>query len=87
MGLDIPWTAWAAVYPVTALVGLLPISLGGVGPREAAYVYLISLFNISREAALAFGIMWFSLVFANGLLGGLIYVFGGELSVRDAIRT
>jgi uncharacterized membrane protein YbhN (UPF0104 family) len=86
LGLDVPWAAWAAVYPVTALVGFLPISLSGVGPREAAYVYLIGLFGISRETALAFGIMWFSVVLANGLLGGLFYVFGGELSERDAAR-
>jgi uncharacterized membrane protein YbhN (UPF0104 family) len=85
--LDVPWAIWAAVYPVTALVGFLPISLSGVGPREAAYVYLIGLFGISREAALAYGIMWFSVVLGNGLLGGLFYVFGGELSVRDVIRT
>jgi uncharacterized membrane protein YbhN (UPF0104 family) len=87
LGLDVPWVAWAAVYPVTALVGFLPISLSGVGPREAAYVFLIGLFGISREMALAYGIMWFSMVLGNGLVGGLFYVFGGELNVRDAVRT
>jgi hypothetical protein len=31
--------------------------------------------------------MWFSMVLGNGLVGGLFYVFGGELNVRDAVRT
>jgi uncharacterized membrane protein YbhN (UPF0104 family) len=87
LALKIPWAAWAVVYPVTAVVGFLPISLGGVGPREAAYVFLIGLFGVSRETALSLGIMWLSVVVANGLLGGLFYVFGGEMKVRDAIRT
>jgi hypothetical protein len=71
---------------VTALVGFLPISLSGVGPREAAYVYLIGLFGLSREVALTFGLMWFSVVLVNGLLGGLFYVLGGELRVTDAVK-
>lgn len=87
LGLDIPIAAWAAVYPLAALVAFLPVSLGGVGPREAAYVYLIGLFGISRETALAYGIMWFSMVLASGLTGGGFYVFGGGLSARDVVRT
>lgn len=86
LGLKVPWAAWAVIYPVTALVGFLPISLSGVGPREAAYVYLIGLFGLSREVALTFGLMWFSVVLMNGLLGGLFYVFGGELRVTDAVK-
>jgi uncharacterized membrane protein YbhN (UPF0104 family) len=85
LGLTIPWAVWAVIYPVTAFVAFLPVSLSGIGPREAAYVYLMGLSGVSREVSLAFGIMWFSIVLTSGLIGGLIYVFGGELMVRDAI--
>ena len=85
LDLGIPWPVWAVIYPVTALAAFLPISLSGVGPREAAYVYLIGLSGVSREICLAFGIMWFSIVLASGLVGGFFYLFGGELSMRDAI--
>jgi len=85
LGLGLPVGVWAVVYPVTAFVAFLPISLSGVGPREAAYIYLLGFSGVSGEAGLAFGIMWFSIVLASGLIGGVFYVFGGQLRVRDAV--
>jgi uncharacterized membrane protein YbhN (UPF0104 family) len=79
LGLDLPAATWAIIYPATAVVAFLPISLSGVGPREAAYVYLLGLSGIPREEALSLGIMWLSIVIINGLVGGGIYLFGGEL--------
>jgi len=87
LDLEIPIGVWAIIYPVTAFVAFLPISFNGVGPREAAYVYLMGFSGVPREVSLAFGIMWFSIVLASGLIGGAFYVFGGELVSRDAIRS
>ncbi|UCG39067.1 MAG: flippase-like domain-containing protein, partial [bacterium] len=87
LGLGVPAAAWLVIYPVTSFVAFLPISLNGVGPREAAYIYLIGLMGVGREQALSLGIMWFSLVLASGLVGGAFYLFGGELRVTDAVRT
>ncbi len=84
LGMAIPLSAWAVIYPLSALAGFLPISLSGVGPREAAYVYLTGLYGVARETALAFGIMWFSVVLVNGLAGGIVYVFGSEMRIKDA---
>ena len=39
---------------VSALVSLLPISVGGFGTREGIYILLLSQQGISKEAALAF---------------------------------
>ena len=86
LDLRVPVGVWAIIYPVTAFVAFLPISFNGVGPREASYVYLMGFSGVPREVSLAFGIMWFSIVLASGLIGGAFYVFGGELVSRDAIR-
>jgi uncharacterized membrane protein YbhN (UPF0104 family) len=85
IGLNIPGPAWAVIYPLTAIAGFLPISLSGVGPREAAYVYLTGLFGVARETALAFAMMWLTIVVLNGLVGGIIYVVGGEVRVKNAV--
>ena len=40
------------VVPVAILVGLLPVSLGGLGPREATYVALLGLGGVAPAPAL-----------------------------------
>lgn len=49
------------------LVSLVPISISGIGTREAAMVYLFALNHIPKEEAIAFSFMIFT----------IFYVFGG----------
>ncbi|MEW6614387.1 MAG: lysylphosphatidylglycerol synthase transmembrane domain-containing protein [Thermodesulfobacteriota bacterium] len=49
------------------LVSLVPISILGIGTREASMIYLFALINIPKEEAIAFS----SIIFA------IFYVFGG----------
>ncbi|MBI4620199.1 MAG: flippase-like domain-containing protein [Desulfobacterales bacterium] len=49
------------------LASLVPISILGIGTREAAMIYLFALINIPKEEAIAFS----SVIFA------VFYVFGG----------
>ena len=73
------------VYPVSAIVATVPLSLNGIGLREAAYVYMLGFFGVGREEAFALGVMWFSIVLLNGAIGGIPYLFGGQLKL-DEIR-
>jgi len=79
LGLDITGKAWFVIYPFSAMAAFLPISLNGLGVREAAYIYMMAFFGVPSEIALSLGFMWFSIVIANGILGGLPYVLGGSL--------
>lgn len=79
LGLSVPLSAWLVIYPVSAMAATIPLSLNGIGFREAAYVYMLGFFGISKEEAFALAVMWFSIVLVNGALGGIPYVFGGRL--------
>lgn len=85
LGFTIPAAAFLVVYPVSAIVATLPLSLNGIGLREAAYVYMLGFFGVSREGAFALGLMWFSIVLINGAIGGIPYLFGGQLKL-DGVR-
>ncbi len=85
LGLGVPAGAWFLIYPLAGFVSVIPVSLNGIGLREASYVYLLGLFGIGPEQAFSLGVMWFSLVLTNGMLGGLPYLFGGELKVKDSL--
>jgi uncharacterized membrane protein YbhN (UPF0104 family) len=77
--IEVPMMVWFLVYPVSALAAFLPVSLNGIGLREGTYLYMLALFGVNRESAFSLGLMWFSIVVVNGLIGGLPYLFGGTL--------
>jgi len=54
IGLQVPLYFIVILISVSALVSLLPISVGGFGTREGIYILLLSQQGISKEAALAF---------------------------------
>ena len=67
------------LYPLTSLAAFIPLSLNGIGLREAAYVYILGRFGVAPEPAFSLALMWFSIILANGLLGGGVYILGGRI--------
>lgn len=57
--------------PIIILVTLVPISLNGIGLREAAFIYLYGLEGVASEDALAMSAVLTALMMAFGLVGGL----------------
>ncbi len=51
----------AIISSSMALVSILPISIAGLGTREATAIYFFSLFNLSKEAALLFSLLVFTI--------------------------
>jgi len=71
LGLAIPWKFYFFLVPVVAAVSMLPVSLSGLGVREGAYVYFLSLAGIPQTEALTFAFGWLFVAFASSLTGGL----------------
>jgi uncharacterized membrane protein YbhN (UPF0104 family) len=61
--------AWFVAWPLSKLVAVLPISLGGLGVREAALVSLLAPYGAPREAVLASGILWQAVFIVTSLVG------------------
>jgi uncharacterized membrane protein YbhN (UPF0104 family) len=61
--------AWFVAWPLSKLVAVLPISLGGLGVREAVLVTLLVPFGAPGEAVLASGILWQAVLAVSGLVG------------------
>lgn len=75
LGLNL--VAIAMVTPVLLLVQLIPISVSGVGTREAAAVLLLGTFGVAPELAIAFSL---GILIEDYLLGlaGLLYLVKGN---------
>lgn len=73
LGITIPFWYLYLITPLVSLVTILPISVLGMGTREVSYVFLLSLFGISLNAAVAFSflVMFWSILLA---VPGLIFL-------------
>ena len=56
---SVPFTAGLALSPVVLLCGLVPFTLGGIGPRDAATIYLFAEY-MAPEPAAAVGLLMIS---------------------------
>jgi len=55
-----PFTVAMATYPWLVIAGGLPISLGGLGPREGLSVLLLAIFSIPSHVAVGVSLVFFA---------------------------
>jgi uncharacterized membrane protein YbhN (UPF0104 family) len=76
LALGLPLSAWdaMALVPLIVLAGQIPISPGGLGVREAAFVYFYGRIGILSESALAAGLVWLAALYLTGAIGGVLFL-------------
>jgi len=67
---------FAVVVPLGILIALLPISIGGLGPREATYVGLLGLAGVDPAAALVLSLTREVMNLLTALPGAVLYARG-----------
>lgn len=60
LDIDLSFFDVSIISILVAIVTLLPISVAGLGTREAAVIYLFSLFGLNKETALLFSLLVFT---------------------------
>ncbi|MFP5224744.1 MAG: lysylphosphatidylglycerol synthase transmembrane domain-containing protein [Actinomycetota bacterium] len=85
LGLDLGIGVLASAAVVAQLVALLPISINGLGLREATYVWALGLAGLDPEPALAFAVGMLGVLVIGSLAGGLVFVFGGPLTDLEGL--
>jgi uncharacterized membrane protein YbhN (UPF0104 family) len=85
LGYDVPFTVNLVVTPVLFLVFSVPVSFGGIGIREAAYVLLYGAFGVPAEAALLVSFCaWFSIL-SSQAIGALMLLAGAKSHGEKAV--
>jgi uncharacterized membrane protein YbhN (UPF0104 family) len=74
--LPVPWTAVVAFVPAVAMAQAVPISLGGLGVREGAFVLFLHSFGVSNAEAIAVGLLWYACVLIASMLGAPAFAVG-----------
>jgi uncharacterized protein (TIRG00374 family) len=69
--------------PIIACILLIPISVQGIGIREAASVFFYTRVGATEAEAISISIAVYTLVLATGLIGGMIY---GYQNIEDIFK-
>jgi uncharacterized membrane protein YbhN (UPF0104 family) len=69
LDMDVPLHMLYIFMPVIATVSALPISISGIGIREAATVLLLATIDVEPDMATALSFAWFLSICAGGLTG------------------
>jgi hypothetical protein len=80
---SIPVWYYLVFYPSVAVLGFVTPSFNGIGIREWAYTYFLTLAGVDRSHALAYAITWLGLNTLFSLTGGLVYL-GAHLKINQA---
>lgn len=72
--LNIPFSYYLLLYPLTAIVASLPLSINGIGLKEFVYVYMLKPFNIDTSTALLFAMTFNMVVLFASTIGFIPYI-------------
>jgi glycosyltransferase 2 family protein len=69
VGMTAPVSAWFLVWPLAKLAALIPISIAGLGVREAALVTFMRPFGDDPSTVMAAGLLWQAVFVVGGTIG------------------
>jgi len=80
LGMDetVGWTAMLAFMPAVAIVQVLPVTIGGLGVREGAFVLFLGPLGISTSQAIALGVLIYGINLVASLAGAPAFAAGGR---------
>jgi len=90
IGINVPLGAWFLAWSLAKLAALVPISLGGLGVRDATLAALLVPFGVPAALGVVASLIWQSVLIVGGLVGGLLW-WGlgrrlGDLRARHLAR-
>lgn len=71
IGILVPLPAWFFAWPLAKIAAMAPVSLGGLGVREAAMAALLAVFYVDPTFSVAQSLVWESILIALGLFAGV----------------
>lgn len=71
----LPLHYFLAFVPVIGILSAVPVSINGLGVREAGYVLLFTQVGLSQEQALSISLLYSGMMLILGALGGVVLLF------------
>lgn len=79
--------AWMFAWPAAKLVATLPISLGGLGVREASLASVFAGIGMGSPVVIAVGLIWQTIILGGGLFGLAVQFISRRTRTEDLSET
>ncbi len=86
LGIRLPVVDFSLIMYIVAFVTLIPVSVEGIGTRDAMLIYLLGQYGVIREEAIALSMLILGLMLFNTLVGAGFYYFGSKTSTLKSSR-
>lgn len=73
---QVPLWYYFVFYPLVAVLGFVTPSVNGIGVREWAYTYFLTMSGVDSATALTYAIIWLGMTTLGSVVGGIVYVLG-----------
>jgi hypothetical protein len=83
LGIHVPFVDYYALVPLALIAQSLPLSPGGIGIGEAAFVSLFGIAGVSSAAALTLSVSYRLIQLLVSLVGGVLLLVQGETRPTD----
>lgn len=83
-GLAVDVASWYFAWPLAKLMAIVPISIAGLGVREATLAGLLLPFGAAPALVVAAGLLWQTILISVGLVGGLTVLLTTKFMRRAA---
>jgi uncharacterized membrane protein YbhN (UPF0104 family) len=74
LGLDIALATFVLIVPISNVIASLPVTINGLGMREASYLVLLGMAGVSKEQAVALSLLYFAATLTAGFTGVFAFV-------------
>lgn len=74
LGLEVKFIYFMILVPIIMVIAFIPVTIAGIGTREAAAVYFFSLAGIEKSAGLGISLVNLVFLILMGIIGGILYV-------------
>ncbi|MFH1586459.1 MAG: lysylphosphatidylglycerol synthase transmembrane domain-containing protein [Candidatus Diapherotrites archaeon] len=78
-GFNVPFFTFIFILPIAGVIAMIPITVNGLGTREATLIFIFAVFGVSAETVIAFSILNFLYTEGIGLFGWFISLGGGGI--------
>jgi len=77
VSMQVDWRYYFIFHPLVSVLSAVPVSVAGLGIREAGYIWFLQRQGVDHDTAFAFGLLWFVVLLVSSLVGGLVYLWSG----------
>ena len=72
--LDIAIATFVLIVPISNVIASLPITINGLGMREATYLLLLGMAGLSKDQAVALSLLYFAATLVGGFTGVIAFI-------------